>query len=213
MGEGEQRMSSAFPIVVSGPSGVGKSTIVERLLSSDPRLRLAVSATTRPAREREEDGRDYYFVDTVEFIRRRDAGEFVEHAHVHGELYGTLRSEVDDWLQQGQDVVLDIDYQGGLALRGVYDEAVSIFILPPSLEHLEKRLRGRKSDGEAQIAARLEVASREIEQAEHYDFAVVNHDLDTAFETVRAIVRSERTRVRRIDAQRLRHIARPASPA
>ena len=205
------RLSRAFPIVVSGPSGVGKSTIVDRLLAGDAALRLAVSMTTRTPRSCERDGEDYFFVDRAEFEDRRRRGQFVESATVHDHSYGTPRAELDDWLAQGYDVLLDVDYQGGKAIKQAYAGAVAIFILPPSLEHLEKRLRGRKSDGEAQIQLRLEVASREMAKAVHYDFAVVNDDVEGVARLVAGVIVSERQRVEQIDAERLRAISRPAA--
>ncbi len=197
------RPSRAFPIVISGPSGVGKSTLVEALLAGDRCLRLAVSATTRAARAGEVDGRDYHFVSEEEFARQRAAGAFVEHAEVHGHWYGTLSSELDDWLQQDIDVLLDVDYQGERAIDAAYPESISLFVLPPSLEHLEARLRGRRSDSEATIARRLAKASREMAEAGRYDYAVVNSERAAAIARVRAIVTAERQRVTRLKPEAL----------
>jgi guanylate kinase len=186
-----------FVVVVSGPSGAGKSTFVKRLLDEGPDLVYSVSATTRPRRPHEVDARDYFFLSPEEFRRRADGGEFVEKATVHGESYGTLRSQIEDALRRGKNVLLDIDVQGGKAVRRVYPDGVFIFILPPSMEALEARLRHRATDSEERIRLRLENARREIPTVEEYDYYIVNDDFDRASRMALAIVWGERCRTKR----------------
>ena len=180
-----------FVVVVSGPSGAGKSSFVKVLLDEGPELQYSVSATTRARRSHETDGRDYFFLSREEFTRRADASEFVEWAHVHGEMYGTLRTQTDEALRQGKNVLLDVDVQGGKSVRQAYPDGVFIFVLPPTLEALEARLRGRGTDSEERIRLRLENARREIPMAREYDYAVVNDDLAAASRKVLSIVWAE----------------------
>jgi len=180
-----------FVVVVSGPSGAGKSSFVKALLDEGPELQYSVSATTRAKRSHETDGRDYFFLSREEFTRRADAGEFVEWAHVHGEMYGTLRAQTDEALRQGRNVLLDVDVQGGKSVRQAYPDGVFIFVLPPTLEALEARLRGRRTDSEERIRLRLENARREIPMAREYEYAVVNDDLAAASRKVVSIVWAE----------------------
>lgn len=195
-----------FVVVISGPSGAGKSSFVKALLGRYPRdLVYSVSATTRPRRAHEVEGRDYFFLGRDEFQRRVDAGEFVEHAEVHGELYGTLKSQTEAVLRSGRNVLLDIDVQGGRSVRRIYPDGVYIFVLPPSLTDLEERLRARGTDSEERIKLRLENARREIEIAREYDYAVVNDDLEDATRKVLAIIEAETCRAsRRTDGGRSR---------
>jgi guanylate kinase len=190
-----------FVVVISGPSGAGKSSFVKELLRRYPALEYSVSATTRARRPHEVDGKDYFYLTREEFRRRVDAGEFVEWAEVHGEWYGTLRSQTDRTLADGKNVLLDIDVQGGQAVRRIYADAVLIFVLPPSLADLEERLRGRGTDSDDRIRLRLENAKREIALAHEYDYAIVNDDLEAATRKVAAIVEAETCRAsRRMDA-------------
>jgi guanylate kinase len=191
-----------FVVVISGPSGAGKSSFVKALLGGNGGdLIYSVSATTRPKRAHEVEGKDYFFLTRDEFQRRVDGGDFVEHAQVHGEMYGTLRSQIERVLESGRNVLLDVDVQGGQSVRRVYRDAVLIFVLPPSLEDLEERLRARGTDREDKIQVRLENAQREIALMREYDYAVVNDDLETATRKVLAIIEAERCRAsRRIDA-------------
>ena len=179
--------------VISGPSGVGKGTLVARARARIPGLGLTVSATTRPMRPGEVDGREYYFLSDEEFSRRVDAGEFVEWAQVFDHRYGTLASEVDRNLGEGRSVILEIDVQGALQVRERYPDAVLIFIMPPSREELRARLTGRGTESEESLELRLATAEREIALADRYDEVLVNDDLDTAAdELVRLLETYER---------------------
>lgn len=186
-----------FVVVLSGPSGAGKSSFVSDLLERPLDLVYSVSATTRARRPHEAEGRDYFFLSRDEFRRRAAAGEFVEWAEVHGELYGTLRSQVDAAIRAGKNVLLDIDVQGGRSVRTHYPDGVFIFVLPPSMESLEARLRGRGTDSEDRIQVRLLNARREMELVKEYDYAVVNDDLAAAQKQVASIIVSESLRVAR----------------
>jgi len=170
-------------VIVSGPSGVGKTSVLRRLFGESPvPLVMSVSATTRPPRPRERDGVDYHFLSSEDFQRRRRRGEFLECKRVfHGEhWYGTLKEEVTPSLEAGKWVVLEIDVQGAVAVVEQVPDAVTIFIRPPSLETLEQRLRDRQTEDEAAIQRRLDVARRELASAHKYRFQVVNDDLDRA---------------------------------
>jgi len=179
---------SARLFVVSGPSGVGKGTLVARLRERRPGLGLTVSATTRPPRAGETDGVSYHFLDDAEFARRVENGEFLEWARVHGHRYGTLRSEAERLMARGVSVVLEIDVQGGLNVRTVYPEVVLVFIEPPSMGELERRLRGRGTEDESSIELRLANASHEMDLASLYDVRIVNDDLERATEELAATI-------------------------
>lgn len=167
--------------VISGPSGAGKGTLVERIRSQRPDLGLTVSATTRAPRPGEIDGVSYHFMSQSEYDSRVAAGEFLEWANVHGNCYGTLKCEVQKNLDAGRSVILEIDIQGGMHVREVFPEVVLIFIEPPSMQELEDRLRGRATEDEASLERRLGDAAAEIEFAhKHYDKVIVNDDLDRA---------------------------------
>jgi len=189
-------------LIVSAPSGAGKTTLVKALIARDPQVVYSVSCTTRAPRAGERDGVDYLFVDDSEFRRRIDAGEFLEHAEVHGHRYGTLRSWIAAQLRADHDVVLDIDTQGAAQVRALMPEAVSIFILPPSLAELESRLRARGTDADAVIERRLAAARAEIGHVGEYDYVIVNKDLDAAIADLAAVVRASRLRHAR---QSVRH--------
>jgi guanylate kinase len=177
-------------IILSGPSGSGKSTVIRLVLArGDLPLRVSVSVTTRAMREGEEAGRSYHFWDRERFERERAKDGFLEWAEVHGNLYGTLRREVEPYREQGIGVVLVIDVQGAARVRRVCPDVVSIFLEPPSLEVLEQRLRGRGTDDEATIRLRLEAARRELARAGEYQFRVVGDGLDRTVDQVHEIIR------------------------
>jgi guanylate kinase len=179
-------------IVLSAPSGTGKTTICDELLRTDPRLARSISATTRPPRGRERDGRDYFFLSAPEFQRRLRARGFVEWATVHGHRYGTLKSEVARKQRTGRDVMLVIDVQGGLEVKRRHPAAVMIFVQPPSLQALQARLRKRGTDTPKVIRQRLHNARREMSLARRYDYVVENRKLAEAVAQVRAILTAER---------------------
>lgn len=184
-------------VIVSAPSGAGKTTVVRRLVASTPRLVVSCSYTSRPPRGGERDGADYHFVDRGRFERMRDAGEFLEWAEVFGRLYGTRRADSEAILAGGDDLVLVIDVQGAAQIRRAGVPSVGIFLVPPSFETLEARLSGRQEDSPEQIRRRLEVARRELEAARDYDYVVVNDDLETCVTDVRGLVLAERARTDR----------------
>jgi guanylate kinase len=179
---------SARLVVLSSPSGTGKTTIARRILAARDDVAFSVSATTRPPRPRERDGRDYHFLSRDEFVARRDRGEFLEWAAYGDHLYGTLRASVDTVLAAGRHVLLDIEVQGAAQVRTHRDDVVTIFVLPPSAEVLLRRLRGRGSEGPSQVAARVARARRELEEATRYDHVVVNDVLERAVAAVDAII-------------------------
>ena len=182
-------------LVLSSPSGAGKSTIARTLLENDPALNLSVSVTTRPRRGSEIDGVHYRFVSEREFERLRDSDALLEWAEVHGNLYATPREPVEAAMAEGRDMLFDIDWQGALQVKDkMRADIVSIFILPPSMKELKARLKRRAEDQEAAIDTRLANARLEIEHWRDYDFIVINDDLDRAYKEVRAIVTSERLR-------------------
>jgi guanylate kinase len=180
--------------VVSGPSGVGKDAVLERLFASLPGVDRSISATTRAARETEVDGVDYHFLTTEQFEADIAADCFLEYAQYNGRYYGTPQARVAEQLARGVDVVLKIEVQGAQTVRRLMPQAVLIFILPPSLAVLEQRLRGRKTDDEEKIAARLRIARDEIAAAAQYDYAIVNDRLEAAVDVLRCIVIAERHR-------------------
>ncbi|TPG47440.1 guanylate kinase [Rhodanobacter glycinis] len=180
--------------VVAAPSGAGKSTLVNALLERESGISLSVSHTTRPPRTGEMYGRHYYFVERGEFEREIAEGVFLEHAEVHGNLYGTSRTSVQELLAQGRDVLLEIDWQGAEQIRRSKPDCVSVFILPPSRAELERRLRGRGSDSIEVIERRLRNSRGEIAHAHEFDYILVNDVFDQALADLQAIVRAVRLR-------------------
>jgi guanylate kinase len=182
---------SHFPVILSAPSGGGKTTIARALLSRRKDLGYSVSCTTRAPRPTESNGRDYYFLTRAEFLTKREQGAFAESAEVHGNLYGTLRSEVERVLGTGRHVVMDIDVQGAVQFMRAFPHSVTIFILPPSAEVLLERLRARETESAAQLAARLQSALHELQQVSEYEYVVVNDDLERAVASVESIIDAE----------------------
>lgn len=190
-------MSKGLLLVVSAPSAGGKGTILKELFQQDPNLRMSVSATTRKPRPGEEHGKHYYFVTREEFQEMVDDGNMLEYAEYVGNCYGTPKGPVERWRADGLDVVLEIEVQGGAQIKCVAPDCVSIFIVPPSMEVLEKRLRDRGTEDEETIQKRLETARKEIPHGKNYDYIVVNDRLEDAVADVRAILRSEKMKSER----------------
>jgi guanylate kinase len=182
---------SPFPVILSAPSGGGKTTIARMLLGRRPDLGYSVSCTTRAPRPGEMAGRDYYFMSRAEFIAKREQGAFAESAEVHGNLYGTSKAEVERVISGGQHVVMDIDVQGAVQFIRAFPTSVTIFILPPSAEVLLERLRGRNTESSAQLAARLQSALQELQQVDEYEYVVINDDLERAVASVESIIDAE----------------------
>lgn len=184
--------------VLSSPSGAGKTTLAERLLKGDSKLKLSISATTRKPRPGEIDGKDYYFLDEAEFLRMRDNQEFLESANVFGNYYATPRAKVFDQLKAGTDVLFDIDWQGAQQLDAVAGgDVVKVFILPPSRDELERRLRARNQDPEDVVRNRMAKADSEMSHWAEYDYVIINFDLEESEHFLRSILLAERLRRRR----------------
>ncbi len=179
-------------ICVAAPSGTGKSSLVKALLELDSHLAVSVSHTTRAPRGQEQHGREYWFVDEAEFRAMIGRDEFFEWAQVHGNLYGTSRRAIQDRLQRGEDVVLEIDWQGALQIKKLFPHAVLIFILPPSWDELRQRLQRRGEDGAEVIARRMDNARVEVAQARHFDFVIINALFETALFDLKTVVHSQR---------------------
>lgn len=188
-----------FLLVLSSPSGGGKTSIAKNLLQGRDDLGYSVSATTRPIRPNERDGVDYYFLTRAEFVRRRDAGEFVEWATYGGELYGTLRSEIDRIFARGRHAVLDIEIEGARQIRASFPNSVHLFVLPPSAEVLISRLTGRNTEAATLVRERIARAADELAAVVEYDYVVVNQELVIAVAQVAAILDAEARRVSRQD--------------
>ncbi len=188
-------------VVVSAPSGTGKTTLCHMLLKEFENMEFSVSYTTRPPRKGEVNGKDYFFVSKEEFERMVEEGDFLEWANVYGNLYGTSKSQVLRALNEGKDILLDIDVQGALQVKKNLPEAVLIFIMPPSFDELERRLRNRGTDSEDVIKRRLETAKEEIKKAVYYDYIVVNDVLEVAFDKLKSIVTAEKCRTDRLKGQ------------
>ena len=180
--------------VITAPSGAGKTSLIDALVRADPSLKLSISYTTRAPRPGEKDGVDYHFVDDAAFRGMQQRDEFVESAEVHGYRYGTSKKVITEALARGDDLILEIDWQGARQVRGIYPECVGIFILPPSIEELERRMRSRGQDADAVIRRRLDNARGEMEHAREFHYAIINKDFDTARQELAAIIRKERAK-------------------
>jgi guanylate kinase len=190
----------AFPVILSSPSGGGKTTIAHQLLSLRKDLGYSVSCTTRPPREGEQQGRDYHFLAVEEFKRGQDAGEFAESAEVHGHLYGTLRAEVARVLSSGRHVIMDIDVQGAQQFSAAFPESVLIFILPPSSDILIERLKGRGTEDAESLIRRFTSAKEELKSIDLYEYVVVNDRIDSAVAAISSIIDAEALKRSRNDA-------------
>ena len=190
-----QSASSGSLFIVAAPSGAGKSSLVNALLAKDPSIKLSVSCTTRAPRPGESHGREYFFLSEADFIEREQRGEFLEHAKVHGNYYGTSRLMVEEQTRAGVDVLLEIDWQGAQQIRRHFPDAVGIFILPPSLATLEERLKKRAQDSDEVIARRLQAASGEIAHAPEFEYVIINAEFETALSQLTAIVEASRCRL------------------
>ena len=183
-------------LILSSPSGAGKSTLARRLMEWDPSLRFSVSATTRAPRPGEVDGREYYFKSRIDFEAMVAAGEMLEHAEVFGNFYGSPKGPVEAAMTEGRDTLFDIDWQGGQQIRNsaLGRDVVSVFVLPPSIAELERRLRGRAQDSDEVIAGRMAKSQSEISHWAEYDYVIVNNDIDMAFNDLLTILQAERMR-------------------
>lgn len=192
-----KNQSAGNVFLVTAPSGAGKSSLVNALLEKDPGIELSISCTTRAPREGETDGRDYFFVDEPAFKELRDTDQLLEWAHVHGNYYGTPRAPLAKALQIGRDVLLEIDWQGANQVRKMLPGVTGVFILPPSLDALESRLRGRGKDSEEVIANRLAGANAEISHAHEFEYVIINQDFSVALAQLQEIVSTARLRYAR----------------
>jgi len=187
-------LSKGKLFVITAPSGAGKTSLIDALVRADSSLKLSVSYTTRAPRPGEKNGVDYHFVDDAAFLAMQARGEFLESAEVHGYRYGTSKKVITEALARGADLILEIDWQGARQVRAVYPACVGIFILPPSIEELERRMRSRGQDADAVIRRRLDNARGEMEHAGEFDYAIINKDFDTARQELAAIIQKERAR-------------------
>lgn len=206
----QPRASSALLLVLSAPSGTGKTTLGLRLMQRMPDAVFSVSYTTRPPRPGERNGEHYHFVDALTFQRKIDLGEFVEWAEVHGHFYGSPQASVDRAHASGGLAIFDIDVQGGDAMKRKYPETARVFIVPPTLEELERRLRQRRTETEETLRGRLLAARSEIERGvASYEYVIVNDDVERAFLDLASVVRAERCRRERVDLSKLKLDASP----
>ena len=180
--------------VITAPSGAGKSSLIQALLKADSSLKLSTSYTTRPPRPGEQNGREYHFVSEAEFLAMRERGEFLESAEVHGNHYGTAKRVIVEALERGHDLLLEIDWQGARQVRKLHPDCIGIFILPPSVEELERRMRARGQDSEAVIQRRLANAREELEHVDEFKYAIINKDFEAAKGELTSIIEKERSR-------------------
>lgn len=186
--------TSGSLFMVSAPSGAGKSSLVNGLLKIEPKLKLSISFTTRPPRPGEENGREYHFISADEFLKRKNRGEFLEFAEVHGNYYGTSKVLIQEAMQAGTDVLLEIDWQGAQQVKKQFSYVASIFILPPSIEALEERLNKRGQDSKEVITRRILAAGGEMAHAPEFEYVIINQDFDLALSELSAIVKATRCR-------------------
>ncbi|MBZ0091908.1 MAG: guanylate kinase [Sulfuricellaceae bacterium] len=194
-------MNQGKLFIVCAPSGAGKTSLVRALLEKDTQVMLSISYTTRAMRPGEADGRDYHFVSREQFIAMLERSEFVESAEVYGNLYGTSQIWLNEAMQQGSDIILEIDWQGAAAVRKIFPDAVGLFILPPSLDALKTRLRGRGQDSDEVIERRLAAAREDISHLNEFDYVIINNEFDIALADLQAIFRAERLRLARQTAR------------
>jgi guanylate kinase len=180
--------------VITAPSGAGKTSLIDAIMRDDPSLKVSVSYTTRAPRRGERNGVDYHFVADGTFLAMQQRGEFLESAEVHGYRYGTSKQVITDALKRGEDLILEIDWQGARQVRSIYPQCVGIFILPPSVEELERRMRARGQDAEAVIARRLDSAREELSHAGEFKYAIINKDFEAAKGELAEIIRKERAK-------------------
>jgi guanylate kinase len=205
MNESTPQMQPGILLVLSAPSGTGKTTLARRLLGELPDAVFSISVTTRKPRGREQDGVDYHFVDVAAFQERIERGEFVEWAEVYGHFYGSSQAVVDEARARRGVAIFDIDVQGGLAIKRKHPDTVLVFVVPPSMEELERRLRDRGTDAEDTIRRRMLAARSEIERGvASYDYIIVNDDFERAYRDLHSVVVAERSRRGRVDLSRLR---------
>ena len=188
----------AYPIVVTGPSGAGKTSLCYGVVRDCPDVVYSISATTRPGREDEVTGRDYHFMEPARFREMIGAGELLEWAEVHGQFYWTPRFSVVPSLEKGKKVIMDIDVQGGISMRKVFPDGVFVFVIPPSMKILEERLRKRKTESEDVLKTRLRNAMEETRYWKHYDYLIVNDKLDAALAQLKSIIVAEDSRLKRL---------------
>jgi guanylate kinase len=189
---GEKHKGTLF--VITAPSGAGKTSLIEAVMKDDPTLKISVSYTTRKPRPGEKDGVDYHFVDPKTFRRMQERGDFLESAEVHGNHYGTAKQVILDAIAQGEDLILEIDWQGAQQVRRLYPHAVGIFILPPTVQELERRMRARAQDSDAVIRQRVANAREELEHAGEFKYAIINKDFETARRDLASIIQRERAK-------------------
>jgi guanylate kinase len=180
--------------VITAPSGAGKTSLIDAVMHDDPTLKLSISYTTRAPRKGEKNGVDYHFVDDPAFVAMKRRGEFLEDAQVHGHRYGTSKKVITDALARGDDLILEIDWQGARQVRSIYPQAIGIFILPPSVEELERRMRARGQDAEEVIRRRVDAAREELSHAGEFRYAIINKDFETAKQELAEIIRRERAK-------------------
>jgi guanylate kinase len=190
--------------IVTAPSGAGKTTLVRLLFENDPGIRVSISSTTRAPRPGEQDGREYHFVDAEKFLAMVSRGEFIEWAEVHGNYYGTSKQWIEEQMTAGNDVLLEIDWQGARQVRKVFPDAVGVFILPPSLDALQQRLAGRGTDSADTIARRIAAARDEMRHVDEFDYVIINDDLQQALGNLLSVVSASRLKY---TSQRQRHPA------